>query len=162
MPSYIDVINFENEAAHNIIRLVKSGEFYRAYNRSAWLFQLCIAEHRVMRKYIKSIKEDIFYIGFPEKSLFNNIGERKSSKTEYGFDIEISEDEMPDMQEYETWKKTVATLHSSKGDFNSLPLAGVEAEQEVLRRLREFQLESKTMVECAVFLAELRVLLNNK
>lgn len=162
MPSYIDVINFENEASPNIIRLVKSGEFYRAYNRSAWLFQSCIAEHRVMRKYIKSIKEDIFYIGFPEKSLFNNIGERKSSKTEYGFDIEISEDELPDIEEYETWKTTVVTLHSSKGDFNSLPLAGVEAEQEVLRRLREFQLESKTMVECAVFLAELRVLLNNK
>ena len=162
MPTYVDVINFENEAALNVIRLVKSGEFYRAYNRSAWLFQSCITEHRVMRKYIKALKEDIFYIGFPEKSLFNNIGERNSVKTEYGFDIELSDDELPDSTGYEEWKNMVVTLHSSKGDFNSLPIAGVEAEQEALRRLRDFQLESKTMVECAVFLAELRTLLNNK
>ena len=40
MPTYIDVIKFEDEAPANTIRLVKSGEFYRAYNHSAWLFQL--------------------------------------------------------------------------------------------------------------------------
>ena len=73
MPTYIDVIKFEEEAPANTIRLVKSGEFYRAYNHSAWLFQCCITEHKVMRKYIKSLKTDIYYIGFPEKSLFNNI-----------------------------------------------------------------------------------------
>lgn len=162
MPTYVEVLRFEEEAAPNVIRLVKSGEFYRAYNRSAWLFQSCIAEHRVMRKYIKAINDDIFYIGFPEKSLFNNIGERRSEKTEYGFDIVIEDDELPKTEGYETWRSTVVALHSSKGDFNALPIAGVDAEREVLRRLREFQLESKTMVECAVFLAELRTLLNNR
>ena len=162
MPSYVDVINFENEASPNVIRLIKSGEFYRAYNRSAWLFQTCITEHRVMRKYIKALKDDIYYIGFPEKSLFNNIGERKSSKTEFGFDIVLNDDEVPDLSGYDSWKSMVVALHSSKADFNSLPLAGVEAEREVIRRLREFQLENKTMVECAVFLAELRELLSNK
>ena len=162
MPSYIEVLRFEEEAASNVIRLIKSGEFYRAYNRSAWLFQSCIAEHRVMRKYIKAIKDDIFYIGFPEKSLFNNIGERESAKTEYGFDIMIDEGEMPDEEGYEIWKSTIVALHSSKGDFNAMPIAGAEAEREVLRRLREFQLENKTMVECVLFLAELRTLLNNR
>ena len=162
MPSYIDVVRFEQEAPTNVIRLIKSGEFYRAYNRSAWLFQSCIAEHRVMRKYLKSIKDDIFYIGFPEKSLFNNIGDRQSVKTEYGFDIVLDVNEVPDEDGYQTWRNTVVALHSSKGDYNSLPLSGAEAEREVLRRLREFQLENKTMLECAVFLAELRSLLNNK
>ena len=51
---------------------------------------------------------------------------------------------------------------SSKGDFYSLPLAGVDAEREVIRRLRDFQLESKTLIECVSFIAELRQLLNNK
>ena len=62
MPTYIDVIKFEEEAPANTIRLVKSGEFYRAYNHSAWLFQCCITEHKVMRKYIKSLKTYIYYI----------------------------------------------------------------------------------------------------
>lgn len=161
MPTYIDVIKFEEEAPSNTIRLVKSGEFYRAYNHSAWLFQCCITEHKVMRKYVKSLKTDIYYIGFPEKSLFNNIGERKSAKTEYGFDIELNIEEIPDEEAYETWKTTIVTEPSSKGDFNSLPLAGMEAEREVIKRLRNFPLENKTMIECTVFLSELRRLLNN-
>jgi hypothetical protein len=114
-----------------------------------------------MRKYIKSLKTDIYYIGFPEKSLFNNIGERKSTKTEYGFDIEMMEFEVPDEDAYETWKTTIETEQSSKGDFHSLPLAGADAEREVIKLLRDFPLESKTMIECTVFLSELRKLLNN-
>lgn len=82
MASYSDVLKFEAEVPANTVRLIKSGEFYRAYNHSAWLFQCCIAEYRVMRKYVKSLKSDVYYIGFPEKSLFSNIGERRSSKTE--------------------------------------------------------------------------------
>lgn len=96
MASYSDALKFEAEAPANTVRLIKSGEFYRAYNHSAWLFQCCIAEYRVMRKYIKSLKSDVYYIGFPEKSLFSNIGERRSSKTDMGFDIELHEEEVPD------------------------------------------------------------------
>ena len=39
----------------------------------------------------------MYYIGFPEKSLFSNIGERRSSKTDMGFDIELHEEEVPDL-----------------------------------------------------------------
>ncbi len=162
MPTYTEAIRFEEDAPRGVIRLVKSGEFYRAYNHSAWLFQCCIAEHRVIRKYVKAMKCDIYYIGFPEKSLFGNIGERHSEKTELGFDILLSEDELPDEEGYETWKATIKAEESSQGDFLSLPLAGADAEREVIKRLREFPLESKSMVECAVFLAELRQILSNK
>ncbi len=161
MPTYVEAIRFEEEAPRGVIRLVKSGEFYRAYNHSAWLFQCCIAEHRVIRKYVKALKEHIHYIGFPEKSLFGNIGDRESEKTGLGFDIRLSESEIPDEEGYGEWKASVIGEDSSKGDFLSLPLAGADAEREAIRRLREFPLESKTMVECAVFLAELRKLLSN-
>ena len=161
MATYVEVVRFEEDAPPNTVRLIKSGEFYRAYNHSAWLFQCCIAEHKVIRKYIKALKSDVYYIGFPEKSLFNNIGERSSTKTEYGFDIRLSDDEVPDASGFEAWKATVETEQASKGDFNSLPLAGADAEREVIRRLREFPLESRSMVDCAVFLAELRKLLSN-
>lgn len=159
MPTYAEVVKFEEAAPPKTIRLIKSGEFYRAYNRSAWYFQCCIAEHKVMRKYVKVLGRNIYYIGFPEKSLFNNIGERKSEKTNYGFDIELSEDEIPDDDAYETWKATIVVEDSSKGDFHSMPLSGSEAEREVIKRLRDFPLESKSMVDCAVFLSELRRLL---
>lgn len=162
MPTYAEAIKFEESAPKNIIRLVKSGEFYRAYNRSAWLFHCCIAEHKVMRKYLKTFGFEIFYIGFPEKSLFNNIGERKSEKTDLGFDIELTAEEIPNDEEYDIWKNNIETQQSSKCDYFSLPLSGIEAEKEVIKRIKEFPLESRSMVECVVFLSDIRKLLVNK
>lgn len=161
MPKYTDVVKFEEEAPANTIRLVKSGDFYRAYNHSAWLFYCCIADYRVMRKYVKAMECDIYYIGFPATSLFKNIGEHKSYKTDFGFDVELQDDEMPDENGFDTWKNTIETHPSSQGDYNSLPIAGIDAEREVIKRLREFPLETKSMLECTVFLSELRKILNN-
>ena len=117
MPTYVDAVKFESEAPKNTIRLIQSGEFFRAYNHSAWLFQTCITEHKVMRKYVKSLKCDIFYVGFPSKSLFNNIGEREFVKTDMGFDILLGEDEFPDEAGFETWKAAVETQDSFREDF---------------------------------------------
>lgn len=91
-----------------------------------------------MRKFLKTLGFDILYIGFPEKSLFNNIGERKSEKTDLGFDIQLSEEEIPKDEEYESWKTHIETQPSSKGDYFSLPLSGLEAEKEVVKRIKEF------------------------
>ena len=161
MPSYSDMIKFEAEAPQNTIRLVKSGGFYRAYNHSAWLFQTCITQYKVIRKFIKSLDEYIYYIGFPEKNLFDNIGDRNTAKTDFGFDIFLKEDEFQDESNYETWKLSVETVESSKSDYYSMNLTGREAEIEAIRRIREFPLESKSMIECVVFLSELRILLKN-
>ncbi|MCD8303846.1 MAG: hypothetical protein LUC86_03325 [Prevotellaceae bacterium] len=37
MPTYTEAIKFEEAAPKGTIRLVRSGEFYRAYDHSAWL-----------------------------------------------------------------------------------------------------------------------------
>lgn len=162
MPTYVEAIKFENAAPPRTIRLIKSGEFWRAYNHSAWLFSCCIVAHKVLRKYVKALKDDVYYVGFPVSSLFQTIGDHQSVKTELGFDVALTEEEMPDEAGFETWKATVNTEPSSAGDFHSLPLAGADAEREVIRRLREFPLENRTMVDCAVFVAQLRALLSNK
>lgn len=153
------MVKFEASVPPGVIRLVKCGEFYRAYNHSAWLFQCCITEYKVMRKYIKTIQEDVYYIGFPEKSLFGNIGDRRSEKTDFGFDIYLSQDEIPDDDAFDTWLNCVKTEQSSKADFHSLILSGAEAEREVIKRIKDFPIESKTMIECAVFIADLRKML---
>ncbi len=145
------MVKFEAEAPANTIRLVKSGGVYRAYNHSAWLFQCCITQYKVIRKYIKPLDTNVYYIGFPEKNLFENIGDRVSTKTEYGFDISLNEYEYQDEANYETWKLSVDTVESSKADYYSLNLSGREAEIEVLRRIRAFPIESNSMVECVVF-----------
>ena len=159
MASIQEMVKFERDAPPGTIRLVKCGEFYRAYNHSAWLFQSCVNEYKVIRKYVKSLSEDIYYVGFPEKSLFNNIGERKSEKTAYGFDIILDVSEIPDESNYQQWIESVKTEQSSKADYYSLPPDIADIERETIKKLREFPVESKSMIECTVFLSELRKML---
>lgn len=108
MPTYEEALKFEEAAPPHTIRLIKSSKFYRAYNHSAWLFYEKIAKHKVMRMHLKSLDTDLLYVGFPDSSLFGNIGNRRSAKTEYGFDIMIEEADSPDEAQYEEWKKNIA------------------------------------------------------
>lgn len=162
MPTIVECVKFEREAPSGVIRLVQAGKFYRAFDHSAWLFQSCITEYKVVRKYVKSLKEDTFMVGFPAERLHDTIGEHRTEKTSLGFDLVLAADELPEEEGYAIWRDMVKGSPASQADYAALPLAGVEAEREVLRRLREFPMESKTMVNCMDFLSELRQLLSNQ
>ena len=95
--------------------MVRSGEFFRAYNRSAWLFQSCITEYKVLRKYVKSLKEEVFYVGCPSSKLLDLIDGKTYLKTEWGIDIELPEQSLPDDSGYDTWKAAVEVEPESKG-----------------------------------------------
>ena len=69
MASYERVIKFENEKPQGVIRLVEANGFYRAYNKSAFLFHQVIAQHKVTKKFVKNINQEIVYVGFPVDKL---------------------------------------------------------------------------------------------
>lgn len=54
MPSIENSLKHEEETPTGKVRLVQSGEFVRAYNRSAWRFYCCTAEYKVTRKFVKA------------------------------------------------------------------------------------------------------------
>ena len=115
-----------------------------------------------MKKYVKSTAQDVYFVGFPIEKLFDIVGGRKTEKTEFGFDVMLSDEEMPSPDAYDAWTQTVKTLPSSKADYYSLPMTGADAEKEVLRRLRDYPFERKTLIDNTLFLSELRQLLDNK
>lgn len=90
MASYEQVIKFEKEKTQGVIRLVEANGFYRAYNQSAFLFHQVIAQHKVTRKFVKNINQEIVYVGFPIDKLLERIGERSHKKTEFGYDEELT------------------------------------------------------------------------
>ena len=51
------------------INLFKEGVCWRVYEKSALRFVKNIKEYRVLRKYVKAIKQDITYLAFPESVL---------------------------------------------------------------------------------------------
>lgn len=116
----------------------------------------------ITKKHIKSLDTDVYFIGFPKENFDKLVNGREIKSTKEGFDVLLNAEEVPKEEGYETWLTTVKAEPASTGDYNSLPLAGEAAEREVIKRLRAFPIESKTMMECVEFLVELRRLLNNK
>ena len=76
MASFEQIIKFENEKPKGVVRLVEANGFYRAYNHSAYLFHQAIARHKVTRKFVKNINQQLVYIGFPVDRLLERIGTR--------------------------------------------------------------------------------------
>ena len=123
MASYEQVIKFENEKPQGVIRLVEANGFYRAYNQSAFLFHQVIAQHKVTRKFVKNINQEIVYVGFPADKLLERIGGRSHKKTELGYDMELAAGELPDETVYDEGRATEPTEPASRGDVNALPHA---------------------------------------
>lgn len=159
MPSYENAVKFEKEAPAGVVRLVMGNGFYRAYNRSAWLFYCCIAEHKVTRKYVKNLGENVVYVGFPMDKLLERIGGREHHKTDFGYDVVLKEGEAPDDAGYAEWLEKVPKEPASRGDYNALPLCGDELCRAVCAKIRAFPIESKTLLETVAFMGEMRSLL---
>ena len=159
MAAYEQVVKFEKEAPRGVIRLVEANGFYRAYNHSAYLFHQAIAKHKVTRKFIKNINQEIVYVGFPTDKLLERIGERSHKKTELGYDVELAENELPDDSAYEEWRQTIPTEPASHGDGNSLPARGDELYRAICERIQTFPIESKSLIDSVAFLAEIKKVL---
>ena len=156
MATYEQAIKFENEKPAGVIRLVEANGFYRAYDKSAFLFHQVIAKHKVTRKFIKNIDKEVVYVGFPIDKLLERIGERSHKKTEFGYDVELKPEELPNDAEYGEWRKTVPAEPASRGDSNSLPVGREELYQAICERIRTYPIESKSLIESVAFLADIK------
>ena len=156
MASYEQVVKFESEKPQGVIRLVEANGFYRAYNHSAYLFHQVIAQHKVTRKFVKNINQEIVYVGFPVDKLLERIGVRSHKKTELGYDVELGAEELPDDAAYDEWRQTVPTEAASRGDVNALGSGGDELCRAVCERIRLWPMETKSLIESVAFLAELK------
>lgn len=107
MPSIENSLKHEDATPAGTVRLIASGDFVRAYNRSAWRFHSCISQYKVIRKYSKAQQKDIYFLGFPASKLLELIDGRICEKTDFGYDIKLKEGEAPAEEGYEIWTKEV-------------------------------------------------------
>ena len=159
MASIENSLKYESEVEPGKVRLIASGEFVRAYNHSAWLFYCCVSKYKVIRKYSKQQQRDVYFLGFPISKLLELINGREYAKTDFGYDITLKQEEMPVEEGYEAWTKEVPVEIASRAGASALPLSGRELADAVCKKIREFPLETKTLVETVVFLSEMRKLL---
>ena len=81
-----EIVEQENNNEKDII-LFREGFFYRAYNRSAMRFVENIKKCKILSKYVKYLKQDIYYCGFPRDAV-EKLREVVKNK---GLDIVVNE-----------------------------------------------------------------------
>ena len=140
------------------VRLFREGSlFFRAYERSAYLFVHHVRMYEIHHKYFKVCNNDVVWLGFPQKSL-PSLGcqyvENADGTVSIPVEVEIDE------QQFQQWK-------SEQISHQKLPVMDVpfttktdKDEAEVLQRLRTFNLAGSTPMETMLFVSELQRMLN--
>ncbi len=157
MASINEILASEAKTNHSV-RLFREGSlFFRAYERSAYLFVHHVRMYEIHHKYFKVCNNDVVWLGFPQKSL-PSLGcqyvENADGTVSIPVEVEIDE------QQFQQWK-------SEQISHQKLPVMDVpfttktdKDEAEVLQRLRTFNLAGSTPMETMLFVSELQRMLN--
>lgn len=144
-----EIVLLEEENVKNIY-LFREGIFYRAYNRSAMRVVETIKSFKINHKYVKTVQQVIFYIGFPCTS-FETISIIAANKGWRLMSTSTAESEKMitlwcesiGNENYDDWIKT-------KGQAASQPLENLQ------QRIVNFPIERATPLEAMMFLNNLK------
>ena len=148
----IEKTNFGN------IYLFKEGIFWRAYERSAWMFVENVKHYRVLKKYVKAVKQDIVYLGFPDSALPEILLTVKtrhaSSHTVRKSDVEvfIEIQGFTNIVGFEQWKSEIPVFAINKETDNQYEL--------IIEKIKNYPVANRTPLETLEFLAKIQKEIN--
>ena len=102
MPSIKDKLKAE-ERNERTVRLWPEGTFFKAYERSAYLFVTQVRQYEVRRQFVKAAGQDVVSTGFPQ-SVLSKLG--VSASDDDGVKT-IRMDTPIDEQQYLLWRDAV-------------------------------------------------------
>ena len=70
MSNLQEILALEQENQSSIY-FYREGVFYKAYEQSAYLFVKYVRPFQVKKRHVKSVKQDVVFVGFPTNSLPN-------------------------------------------------------------------------------------------
>lgn len=154
-------LKMEAEKSPRVILLFLEGGFYRAYEQSAFLAVKCLQNFKVTCRHFKSVSSNVAMIGFPIASLAkfatgNMIEQREEMALLTLSDAQI----LPDASAFKSWKDALPT--TTNEDSNSGPRPAGKGVQDLLQRISSFPLESRTPLQCMIFLAEIKSILSGE
>lgn len=150
MPSIKQIIEKERQNPGKIY-LYKEGIFYRAYNRSAYLWVRHICEYEVKTRFVKTVGGNVFYIGFPVTALETRLNGRYYNQCDDYVEVDAAG---VDEVDYDNWTKTHMAV-TERVEMPEPP-AGQSGVEAIVEEIRNFPLESSTPIECVVFLSRLK------
>ena len=155
---------------HRVIHFCKEGNFYRAYEFSAWLAFRFAGELNVTRRYSKAANGDIMMVGFPLASLpkftpegvtpvFSEDGQLMTMTIPaYSFKEDETLEKLK--EEFKNWKHSVEASnkkgHESGGGKPSLPEGKPQRLTSIMHKMLAYPIEQSSPMECMSFLAEMK------
>lgn len=168
MATISEIVSLE-AANRDRIYLHLEGIFWKAYQRSAYLFVNEYNKYKILKKYVKAVKQEIVVLGFPQTQLLRLFPEESICRIN-GKLLYIKGNRNINENEYETWfgsisekiNETAHTVHTAHVEKTKAtePL-NKNKEWNIMMKLREFRLEVSTPMECMHFVNELKNELKN-
>lgn len=158
MPIITQIISKESENTRNIY-FYQEGIFYKAYERSAFAFVTYCKAFRVKRKYYKCLNKEIVSIGFPSAGIERYFPKEKINKNTDGVVVEL--DNEMNINQYEKWKSSIPLTEDSKSTTGAAPSEAINTNRgisdiEVVMKIKTFPIESKTPLDCMLFLSGIK------
>ncbi len=150
----------KKEATNNgDIILFKDGIFWRAYERSAFLFTTHVKPYQLTKRYFKNVGCEVAFCGFPNTALDDLLVKICNEKViREGSMISIVGFEQINNEVFTEWKNGIPTLVKESEPEYSVCENGYSNNEVVLQRIRNFRVASSTPMECQQFLAKLQEL----
>lgn len=162
MPSIKDKLTLE-ERNERTIHLWPEGKFFKAYERSAYLFVTHVKSYEVRCRYVDVAGCDVLHIGFPQ-SVIDSM-ELRPNKEDNG-SVTLQMKTALDEQQYLLWREAHKsategneTLRRTEAPRSSVTSSEVHA---VISRLRTFNLASSTPLDCLLLVSELQKMISEK
>lgn len=163
MPNLSEILQNECTNTH-IIYFYREGVFYKAYDRSAFLFVKHVKPFQVKKRMVKSVKQEVVSIGFPTNSLINYFPSDKIRENGNVAEVDLEKD--IDIDEFELWKNEIPILLEDSSKKNQPAISkqpndilhnkSSDTDTETIMKIKMFPIEGKTPLECMLFLSELK------
>ena len=155
-----DIVTLEKDNYTNIY-LLREGLFWRAYEKSAYLFTSHIKPYQLNKKYYKNVDCELVYCGFPAKALEKLIAKASGQEILYEENmISIIGFEQTDHEAFIGWKNGLYNLLEENEPAYSAYKNDQNLKDQVFKRIRNFNIASSTPLDCQKFLVELQKYMN--
>lgn len=139
------------------IYLYREGLFLKAYERSAYLWTRDVCRYEVKSRYVKSAGAEVMSIGFPASVLEQKLAGRGYAKDGDNVTVEaVGGGAAFDEAAYRQWRDDCGSAASMAARVGGD--AGTLDKDSIAARVMEFPLESRSPMECMIFLSELKKL----
>jgi len=166
----LEIMKLEEENTNSII-LFREGIFWKAYEKSAYAFYREVHPYKLTCKYVQVVKQQMVSLGFPIAATTTIISDRN---------ILLHEEQRLvlaagpiDEADFIAWKQLIPVTESKGkqnlpfgkqnhflakafGEFRDVQEEYKERYLKIADSIREFNIESKTPLECMMFLTEVK------